>query len=177
MRAKSVLSWELSGIVFLIVVGSLLHFTFDWSNQLPLVGVFSAVNESVWEHLKLGFWSVILFSLLEYWFIRNKTNNFLFAKGLGAVVLQGTILLVFYTYTMFSGEPILAIDISSYILGCILCQVVSYFILTKVNEKKIFNNVGMVLILIHAILLITFTFVPPKLPIFQDSHTLSYGIR
>jgi hypothetical protein len=122
MRRKSVLIWELSGIVFLIVVGSLLHFTFDWSNRLPLVGVFSAVNESVWEHLKLGFWSLLLFSSIEYWFIRHGTNNFLLAKSLGIVILQGVILSVFYTYTMFTSEPILAIDISSYILGCVLCR-------------------------------------------------------
>jgi hypothetical protein len=177
MRRKSVLIWELSGIVFLIVVGSLLHFTFDWSNRLPLVGVFSAVNESVWEHLKLGFWSLVLFSLIEYWFIRHETNNFLLAKGLGVVILQVVILSVFYTYTMFSAEPILAIDISSYILGCVLCQVVSYIILTRVSGKKILNKVGLALILIHAVLLVAFTFAPPKLPIFQDSHTLTYGIR
>jgi hypothetical protein len=172
-----VLIWELSGIVFLIVVGSLLHFAFDWSNRLPFVGVFSAVNESVWEHLKLGFWSLILFSLIEYWFIRHRTQNFLLAKGLGVVILQVVILSIFYTYTMFSGEPILAIDISSYILGCVLCQVVSYIILTRVIGKKILNIVGLALILIHAVLLIYFTFAPPKLPIFQDSHTLTYGIR
>lgn len=177
MHRKSVLIWEISGIVFLIVVGSLLHFTFEWSNRLPLVGVFSAVNESVWEHLKLGFWSLILFSLLEYWFIRHETKHFLLAKGLGAVILQVVILSIFYTYTMFSAEPILAIDISSYILGCVLCQVVSYIILTRVSGKKILNKVGLALILIHAVLLISFTFAPPKLPIFQDSHTLTYGIR
>lgn len=177
MRRRSVLIWELSGIVFLIVVGSLLHFTFDWSNRLPIVGVFSAVNESVWEHLKLGFWSLILFSLIEYWFIRHETKNFLLAKGLGVVILQVVILSVFYTYTMFSAEPILAIDISSYLLGCILCQVVSYIILTRVIGKKILNKVGLALILIHAVLLISFTFAPPKLPIFLDSHTLTYGIH
>ncbi|HZW81851.1 MAG TPA: DUF6512 family protein [Candidatus Deferrimicrobium sp.] len=177
MPRKSVLIWELSGIVFLIVVGSLLHFTFDWSNRLPLVGLLSPVNESVWEHLKLGFWSLVLFSSIEYWFIRHETNNFLLAKGLGVVILQVVILSVFYTYTMFSGEPILAIDISSYILGCVLCQVVSYIILTRVSGKKLLNNVGLALIIIHAVLLIAFTFAPPRLPIFQDSHTLTYGIR
>ena len=177
MYRKSLLIWELSGIVFLIVAGSLLHFTFEWSNRLPLVGVFSAVNESVWEHLKLGFWSLVLFSFIEYWFLRHEANNFLLAKGLGVVTLQSVILSVFYTYTMFTGEPILAIDISSYILGCVLCQVVSYLILIRVSEKKILNKLGLTLILLHAVLLVAFTFTPPKLPIFQDSHTMTYGIQ
>jgi hypothetical protein len=53
---KSVLLFELVGIVFIIFLGSALHFTFEWSGNQPAVGIFSAVNESVWEHLKLAFW-------------------------------------------------------------------------------------------------------------------------
>lgn len=49
--------WEGLGVFFLIIAGSLQHFTYDWSNQIPIVGVISPVNESVWEYLKLGFWS------------------------------------------------------------------------------------------------------------------------
>lgn len=177
MESKSALIWEISGIIFLIVAGSLLHFAYGWSNQSPIVGVICPVNESVWEHLKLGFWSLALFSLLEYWFIKYKTKNFLLAKALGVLTLQGVILLVFYTYTAFSTKPILAIDISSYILGCVLCQVVSYIILSKTGDRKILNELGLGVIIIHVVLLVTFTFAPPKLPIFLDSHSLSYGIH
>lgn len=174
---KSVLIWESGGVFFLIIVGSLLHFTYDWSNQIPIVGVISPVNESVWEHLKLGFWSLALFSLIEYWFIKGEANNFLLAKGLGVLALQGFILLVFYTYNAFLAGPILVIDISSYVLGCVLCQVVSCVILTKTGDTKMLNGIGIAIIFIHAVLLITFTFKPPRLPIFQDSHSLTYGIQ
>jgi len=37
------------------LVGSLLHFLFDWLGQWPPIGLISAVNESVWEHTKLAF--------------------------------------------------------------------------------------------------------------------------
>ncbi len=177
MHGKSPLIWAISGIPFLIIVGSLLHFTYEWSNCSPIVGVISPVNESVWEHLKMGFWSLVFFSLIEYWFIKNKTKNYLLAKGLGIVSLQGFILLVFYTYTTFSGRPILIIDISSYIIGCALCQLVSYNVFTKTAANKWLNMLGLALIVIHAVLLITFTFTPPQLPVFQDSHSLSYGIQ
>lgn len=177
LNRKTLLIWEISGIFFLIIAGSLLHFVFEWSNRLPIIGIISPVNESVWEHLKLGFWSLLLFSVIEYRFIKNKTNDFFLAKGLGVFTVQGFILLVFYTYTAFSAKPILVIDISSYILGCVLCQVVSYIILTGTGDRTVFNRLGQALIVIHAVLLITFTFVPPKLPIFKDSHSLSYGIH
>jgi hypothetical protein len=68
------------GIIFIIVLGSNLHFTFEWSGSQAVVGVFSAVNESVWEHLKLGFWPAVVFALIEFKYLKKLTNNFLFAK-------------------------------------------------------------------------------------------------
>ena len=52
---KLAFGYELAGIVFTVIIGTMLHFTFELSGNQPVVGVFSAVNESVWEHLKLGF--------------------------------------------------------------------------------------------------------------------------
>ena len=43
------------GILFTIILGSLSHFFYGWSGNFFLVGFFSPVNESVWEHLKLLF--------------------------------------------------------------------------------------------------------------------------
>lgn len=100
MNNKSVLFWEISGAFFFVIVGALLHFTFEWSNQLPIVGVVSPVNESVWEHLKLGFWSLVFFCLIEYWFIKKEIRNFFLAKGLRVLVLQGSILFLM----VFSGK-------------------------------------------------------------------------
>jgi hypothetical protein len=58
--------FELVGMVFIILLGSMLHFTFEWSGNQPIVGVFSAVNESVWEHLKIAFWPALLYLIFEY---------------------------------------------------------------------------------------------------------------
>ena len=41
--------------IFAMILGSLLHFTYEWSNENSFVGSFSAINESTWEHLKLLF--------------------------------------------------------------------------------------------------------------------------
>lgn len=40
------------GILFTMILGSLSHFFYGWSGDFFLVGLFSPVNESVWEHLK-----------------------------------------------------------------------------------------------------------------------------
>jgi len=173
---KTILTWEIIGIFFIISIGSLIHFTYKWSNNNPIIGLFSPVNESVWEHLKLGFTSLMIFSLIEFFFIKNISNNFFTAKALGIFILQITIIVIFYTYTAFTGTEILVIDISSYIIGSILCQVISYNLLIKNEFNRKIKYLSISFILTHALLLFLFTFYPPKLPIFKDSNTNSYGI-
>lgn len=165
---RRVYKWEIGGIFFLIIVGSLVHFAYDLSNQSLVVGLFAPVNESVWEHMKLGFTALVLFSLIEYRFVRKSINNFLLAKGLGLLILQATILTIFYSYTFFTEHPILLIDISSFVIGCILCQAVSYRILTRTAPNRTLNYLGLSFILIHAGLLVFFTFYPPEMALFQE---------
>jgi hypothetical protein len=41
------------GILFISLLGSLIHFLYDLSGKSLLVGLIAPINESVWEHLKL----------------------------------------------------------------------------------------------------------------------------
>ena len=75
MFNKKILKWQIVAIIFGIAFGTLLHFTYKWSGQNKLIGVFSSVNESTWEHLKLSFFPIVIFGLIQYFFIDYKTNN------------------------------------------------------------------------------------------------------
>jgi succinate dehydrogenase hydrophobic anchor subunit len=119
---KHVLFYELTGVVFIIVFGSILHFTFEWSSGQAVVGVFSAVNESVWEHLKLGFWPALMFALVEFKYLKKSTSNFLMAKTIGIVLIPITIVVIFYSYTAILGESILVIDILSFVIAWAACK-------------------------------------------------------
>ena len=171
---KYILKWEIAGTLFMIAVGSLLHFTYAWSGYNPFIGMISGVNESVWEHLKLGYWSLVFFILIEYWFIRKIANNFCLAKALGILGLQLFIVSFFYVYTLFIQE-ILIIDIISYIIGCIFCQFISYKLLTTKKLSKVWNIIGAIFLTFHAIILIAFTFYPPEKNIFLENDSGRYG--
>ncbi len=58
--------------LFISILGTLLHFTWEWSGKNPFVALFSAVNESTWEHLKLLFFPMLLLTLLEPLFSRTR---------------------------------------------------------------------------------------------------------
>lgn len=172
---KIIFKWEMAGILFLIVVGSLLHFTYEWSNFNPIVGMFSPVNESVWEHLKMGFFASLIFSVIEYSCIGSKLHNFITAKALGVAALELIIVVVFYTYTAVTGSSILFVDISLYVIGSIACQIMGYNILIRDQFKPFIQYINAGILLSLGISFILFTFYTPKLPVFKDYRFNSYG--
>ena len=172
---KSIFLYELFGMVLIISIGTLLHFTFEWSGFQDIVGVFSAVNESVWEHLKIAFMPSVLFAIIEYRFLYKRTNNFFFAKALGIFTIMVIIPVIFYTYTIFI-EHNLTIDIISFMFAIIVGQLVSFKLLTFKQQPKNLGLISLIAIIILGLAFIVFTFYPPQIPLFQDPVSREYGI-
>ena len=177
VERRRVLFFELTGIVFIIILGSILHFTFEWSGSQAVVGVFSAVNESVWEHLKLGFWPAIVFALIEFKYLKKSTSNFLFAKTIGIYLIPIIIMVIFYSYTAVLGESILVIDILSFVIAVIVGQLVSYRLLTGKTLPYNLDVVSLVALILLGLAFVLFTFYPPQLTMFQDPITGEYSAR
>ena len=53
------------GFVIISVVGTLAHFLYDFSHHNKIVGLFAAVNESTWEHIKIALTPTFLWSLYD----------------------------------------------------------------------------------------------------------------
>jgi hypothetical protein len=163
-------------MLFIILIGSMLHFTFELSGYNPVVGAFSAVNESVWEHLKLGFWPALLWAIIEYRQIRKETNNFFLAKTVVPYAITAIIPGIFYSYTIFTGESIFIIDILSFVVAVIIGQYLSYRLLIHKQLSPNIEKVALVALLLLAVAFIVFTFYPPHLEPFHDPISGEYGI-
>jgi succinate dehydrogenase hydrophobic anchor subunit len=173
---KHIFKWEVSGIIFVFLVGALLHFVFEWSGNSSIVGAIASVNESVWEHFKQGFWPMCLFAAIEYRFIRSHTGNFLAAKGTAVLLIPIITGLVFYAYTAITGTEILIVDILIFLLAVTVGQMISYKIMTLSSLPKITNYAGIAVIFLIGLILILFTYYPPHWPILLDKNTMTYGI-
>ncbi len=57
----------IEGLV-ITILGSVLHFTYEWTGQNKFVAYFAAVNESTWEHIKLALSSIFFCTLFDVWF-------------------------------------------------------------------------------------------------------------
>jgi hypothetical protein len=176
LLSKKVLIYEIVGTLFIVFLGSAFHFTYELSGKLAIVGAFSAVNESVWEHLKLAFWPSLIWLLIEYMTLNKLANNFLTAKTMGTYLMVAIIPILLYLYTSITGSSILAIDITTFIVAVVLGQFLSYNLFKKNQFSRIADKVALVMLVVLGISFTVFTFYPPHLPIFQDPISRGYGI-
>jgi hypothetical protein len=173
---KRILRWELGGIAFIVVLGAVLHFAFEWSGRAIPIAPIAAVNESVWEHLKLGFWPALVYAILEYSRFGKSANNFPFAKTLGIYLIPITIVGLFYAYTAILGHGPLIVDITIFVVAVIVGQLVSYKLLTASPLPGRLNRFAPIALVVLSILFVLFTFYPPQVPLFKDPVTGGYGI-
>lgn len=171
-----VLNWEIGGTVFTILVGSMLHFTFELSGRFLPVALFSAVNESTWEHLKLAFWPALLWAIAKFKFIRKSTNNFLTAKTTGIYLMPLTITILFYSYKAILGADVFILNILIFIVAVVIGQIVSYRLLTSSPKPQTWDKVALIALSFLLICFSLFSFFPPQLALFQDPVTSGYGI-
>lgn len=107
--------WLIEGLV-ISILGCILHFTYAWSHQNKFVAIFSAVNESTWEHIKLALSGIFACTLVDVWLLGDNPNYW-FCKSISFLVPILMIPAIFYGYTAFTKRPILAIDISSFVVA------------------------------------------------------------
>lgn len=168
--------WEISGLIFVIIVGTILHFVYDWTEQNRIIGILSPVNESTWEHLKLLFVPMLLFSIVEYFAVGKNYPNFIVAKTLGIVLGMLAILVVFYTYTGIVGQNFLWADILTFILGVAVAYAYSWQIINKADVGMSSQIVAILIALVLVACFTIFTFFPPHIPLFLDPVSKDYGV-
>lgn len=156
-----------TGTVFVIILGTLAHFFYEWSNNNPIVGLFTPVNESTWEHIKLLFFPMLLFSLIAIPKLKNIYPCI--TSSLLSGILAGTALIpiIFYTYTGILGYNLLFLDISAFILAVISAFYIAY----KLTLSCRMQNYTVLLCIAVGILFIcfvVFTFYPPGIALFAD---------
>ncbi len=148
--------WHVIGFFWIVIVGSLLHFTYEWSGKMPIVGYFSAVNESLWEHLKLGYFSLTFFMLIDYWVLRNKTTGYFAAKAAGIVSMNLLIVLVNFIYETVVEKPNPIFHIALFVVGAFICQYVSIKVMRSPVRNRL-NYIGLLVYIALGLLHIVLT--------------------
>lgn len=158
----------LSRFLFISVLGVLLHFTYEWSGDNPIVALFSAVNESTWEHLKLLFFPMLLLTIIELLFTekRQLPSNYLFARTIGILSGMAFIVIAFYTLTGVFAKLPDAVNITLYFLGVFLALCIE----NKINRGNSQNHSAFAAIVLLALTIAFFVFTkyPPSIGLFAN---------
>ena len=177
VKSNKLIKVELIVILFCLILGTLLHFTYEWSGENLFIGSFSAVNESVWEHLKLVFYPMLIAAILEYFFVKDVSNNYVEAKTIGIFTAICFIIVSFFTYSGIIGTSIIVIDILIFIISIIWGEYVAYRLMKRENESTVTTESLSIIILVFLLLcFIIFTYLPPEVNLFRDVTTGIYGI-
>ena len=167
--------WQIAGFIFTGLGGVLLHFLYDLSEQNPFAALFSAVNESTWEHMKLLFFPMALFALIQSRRF-EETEAFWCIKLYG--ILTGLILIpvLFYTLNGVFGPTPDFINIGIFFIAAAASYFLEWKLFTRGNIRCTHSRIALLILALLAVLFALFTFYPPKIPLFCDPQTGTYGI-
>ena len=172
---KSTNRWQLIGFISTAIGGTLLHFLYEWLGEAIWIAPFSGINESTWEHMKLLFWPMFIFAIVQSFFFRDK-KDFWCVKLRGILLGLVLIPIIFYTYNGAIGKSPDWLNITIFFLSAAA---------TYLYEARRFNmqplncrspKIPITILCIIALFFIIFTFKTPKLEIFKDPITQLYGI-
>lgn len=169
-------NWFIIVVLVCFILGTLLHFTYEWSGEDKIVAIYSAVNESTWEHLKLVFFPMTIMGIIGAFVIKKQKTNYWAGQAIGILTAMAFITVFFYTYTGIIGKNFAILDIASFFIAIILGEYVAYKII--ISEKKYdIEKISIVLIVALFLSFLVYTYNPPKIQYFRDPINGSYGIK
>lgn len=168
-------TWQIITVIICIILGIVLHFAYEWSGENMIVGLFSAVNESTWEHLKLIFYPMLLMAVIGTFAIGRKSYNYWLAQALGILTAMLFTIIFFYTYTGVIGTNYGWLNIATFVVAILLGAFVTYKVLTsrKIYDAEVVSILFLIILLFSFML---YTFNPPQIQLFEDPITGNYGI-
>ena len=100
-------------IIAISAMGTLAHFLYDLTGEHRAIGLFAAVNESTWEHIKIAITPSLIWALYDGYYYGANPNYFC-AKLISLLILVFFIPFVFYAYQRITKKSILIVDIATF---------------------------------------------------------------
>lgn len=174
---KRLFFWELAGFLFTGALGALLHFLYEWSGGSVLAAAFSAVNESTWEHMKLLYFPMFLFSVVQVCVLGRNYPNLLAVRAVSALAGLVLIPVLFYTYTGVLGYHVMWADIALFYVADLGAFALDFRLLCRGRFSHPWQQVlGLLVLWALAFAFVWCTFRPPGLALWRDPVTGGFGI-
>ena len=155
--------------------GTILHFLYDLLGGAEWIAPFSGVNESTWEHMKLLFWPMFLFAIVQGRFYGDR-RDFWCIKLRGILAGLTLIPILFYTYNGAIGNSPDWLNISIFFISAAAAYIYETRLFRSEKLTCKAPRLAFAALTLIGLLFVIFTFHTPELGIFLDPITGSYGI-
>lgn len=174
---KRLFLWETAGFLWTAAIGTMLHFLYDWSGGNAVAAAFSAVNESTWEHMKLLFFAILLFSVAQVCLMGRTYPNLPAVRMVSTVAGLLLIPALFYTYTGALGIQVAWANIAIFYVSAFCAFLLDFCLLCKGRLNAPWQQVaGLAILWALAFAFVWCTFRPLQFPLWQDPVTGQFGI-
>ena len=167
-------------IINTILIFSLCFMTHFGYNKFPndFTAIFFPVNESIWEHMKMLFTTILLFHTIRKIYLYYKkieTNNYIIGTFISALLAIPIYLVIFLPLYYSIGENMIITFIILFIT-ILISEYINYKIQEKENIKYD-NTIAIIGVIISYIIFSILTYNPPKYDLFFDTEEEKYGIN
>ena len=178
MTIDSIILVSLWMIVPLGLLGSVLHFLFDWTKHNRFVAFFSAVNESYWEHIKIAIWPVFLLQIVLLSLGGYQIPAFIPAATVALYSIPVSMVGLVFLYKSVTKRNILWLDISIFFVCIAIAQSIFVLVLGQLAPTSGTVVLSSLFLLGLIVAFLLFTFRPPREPdVFLDPINKGYGLR
>ena len=177
MDMDGIVSASLWMILPLIVVGSLLHFLYDWSGEKRWAAVLGAVNESYWEHIKIAFWPLFVYYAVMFFAGGRRLPGFVPAATIALYVVPIAMIAIVFGYKRLTGRNILWLDILAFLVTMIASLVIFVLLSTELEASGLTVAIAAVFLLVLVFAFASYTLRPPaETDFFIDPLNEHYGL-
>lgn len=163
--------WVICTTITAFLFGALFHNLYSWTGNNIFIGLFFPINESIWEHLKIAFYPLILVWVL---FVRrmrlepefiwtNRLTACLVSIFISFLIISG---LYYLLHFGFSLDGIL-LHLSVYMLGLFSGQWLAVHVTFERRIPKWIGVTSAILLSLQLLAFACFSLHPLAFPIFQ----------
>lgn len=167
---------KILGVVLAFILCFPFHFLYD---KFPcfITSIFAPVNESIFEHMKILFGSVLLSGVVQKIITKIKhlkINNVCISNFIASLTSIPIFLIIFLPIYNIIGENFI-ITIFIMLISIILAEIISYKIMGMKDFKM--ENIAIIFTIIIYLTFAYFTYNPIHINFFKDTITNTYGIK
>lgn len=170
------MSFMFISFIIISIVGTLSHFLYDITNHNKIVGLFTAVNESTWEHIKIALTPTIIWSLVDG-YIYGLNPNYFLAKLVSLLVIIVLMPFLYYGFKYLFKRDIALINILIFYIVIIASQFSFYYFLNINPINFYIQYISCIGTYIVFACYMVFTLMPIKNFLFKDPITSKYGFN